>query len=143
MATSKQPDFEFKDKTGISASEVLAYFKAVVNECCMLTFGDEKARLSKLISKVHRYLVASLPLYQQRCVFTLPEIPAETDAAEAKKKEIAAKSQVLCHWFDFAGQTSTIFYILGPFDSEATKERLRPTSVPEEEITPEIRKQRA
>jgi len=67
IATSKQADYEFKDKTGISSSEMLAYMKAVVNECCMLTFGTEKARLSKLISKLHRFLSACLPSYTQRC----------------------------------------------------------------------------
>lgn len=63
VATSKQPDFEFKDKAGITSSELLAYTKAVVNECCMLTFGPEKTRLSKLLSKLHRYLGGSLSSY--------------------------------------------------------------------------------
>lgn len=63
VATAKQPDFEFKDKTGITSSEILAYAKAVVNECRMLTFGDEKGRLSKLISKLHRYLMSNLSTY--------------------------------------------------------------------------------
>jgi hypothetical protein len=142
VASSKQPDFEFKDKTGVSAGELLAYLRAVVDECCMLTFGEEKGRLSKLISKLHRVLLATLPTYSQRCQLVLPEIVPETDAAGASKKEIAPRGQVLCHWADFAGRPSSLLYILGPFDTESTKDRL-PTPVDAEEPTAEVRRQRA
>ena len=64
MATSKLKDFEFKEKMGISSGELLAYMKAVVHECCMMTFGPEKYRLSKLICKLHRYLTTCLSSYQ-------------------------------------------------------------------------------
>ena len=88
IATQKQPDFEFKDKTTITASEVLAYTKAVVNECCMLTFGEEKARISKLISKLHRYMVACLTTYAQRCCLVVPEIAVLTEASAVEGKEL-------------------------------------------------------
>lgn len=142
VATSKQPDFEFRDKSSITSGEILAYTKAVVNECCMLTFGAEKSRLSKLISKLHRFMLATLSSYQQRCQLVVPAITLETDAAAAITKEVAPKGQVLCHWLDFAGKPSSLLYILGPLDVEATKDRL---ADPEdgEEPTPEQRKRKA
>lgn len=144
VISSKQPDFEFKDKNTISAGEILAYMKAVVNECAMLTFSEEKARLSKLISKLHRYLSANLAPYSQRCNFTIPDIQTSTEAAGVSGQEITSKGQVLCHWFDQESQNkneSTMFYILGPLDTAATKER---TGSPEiEEPTKEQREQLA
>ena len=92
VATSKLPDFEFKDKTSISSCELLAYAKAVVNECCMLTFGDEKARLSRLISKLHRYLTVNLAPYAQRCTLVVPEVEPLADASEVEKKELTPRS---------------------------------------------------
>lgn len=121
VSTQKQPDFEFKDKTTITSSELLAYTKAVVTECCMLTFGTEKGRLSKLISKLHRCLQNTLTTYAQRCSLVLPEVEALTEAAQLEGKELAPTSQLLCHWFDFEGQKSSLFYILGPLDAEAAK----------------------
>lgn len=44
-----------------------------------------------------------------------------TEAAQLEGKELAPTSQVLCHWFDFEGQKSSLFYILGPLDVEAAK----------------------
>lgn len=41
----------------------------------MFTFGNEKNRLSKLISKIHRYLMTNLSSYAQKCVFSITEIP--------------------------------------------------------------------
>mmetsp|Transcript_13381 Transcript_13381/g.20918 ORF Transcript_13381/g.20918 Transcript_13381/m.20918 type:complete len:195 (+) Transcript_13381:1153-1737(+) len=94
--------------------------KAVVNECCMLTFGFEKARLSKLISKLHRYLAGNLPPYQQRCSLAVPEPEVLTEAAEIEKKQIASNGQVVSHWFDFESHNSSMFYILGPQDESIT-----------------------
>ncbi len=116
VVTSKHKDYEFKDKTSISSGELLAYMKAVVNECCMLTFGFEKARLSKLISKLHRYLAGNLPPYQQRCSLVVPEPEILTEAPEIEKKPIAPTGQVVSHWFDFESHNSSMFYILGPQD---------------------------
>lgn len=121
VTTSILPDFEFKDKSTISSGELLAYAKADVNECCMLTFGKEKSRLSKLISKLHRYLMTNLTVYAQRCSLVVPEIEQLTDAAEIEKKVITPAGNVLCHWFDFEGQTSSLLYILGPQDEELQK----------------------
>ena len=71
----------------------------------------------------------------------MPDIPLETDP-EAAKKVVATNGQVLCHWVDFAGQPSSMFYILGPFDSEATKDRF-PVPEEAEEPTAEERRRRA
>ena len=38
----KIPDFEPKDKTGITSSELLAYLKALSKELEFMTFGEEK-----------------------------------------------------------------------------------------------------
>lgn len=135
VSTSKHPDFEFKDKAAISAQEVLAYTKAVVNECCMLTFGFEKSRLAKLISKLHRYLIGNLPSYQSRCQLAVPEIQEETSLEEVQKREVIKNGHVLGHWFDFQGRASSMFYILGPLDESAVRE-------PEGEETEEAKQQR-
>jgi len=74
VTTSNLPDFEFKDKTTISSGELLAYAKAVMSECSCLTFGPEKTRLSKLISKLHRYLCSNLSTYSQRCTLVVSEV---------------------------------------------------------------------
>lgn len=121
VATSILPDFEFKDKTSITSCELLSYAKAVVNECCMLTFGGEKARLSKLISKLHRCLNSNLATYQQRCSLVVPEVELLADAAEIEKKALTPAGHVFGHWMDFEGQKSSLFYILGPQDEEAGK----------------------
>ena len=119
VTTSKLPDFEFKDKTTITASEVLAQTKAVVYECCMLTFGAEKGRLSKMISKLHRYLVANLSSYGQKCTVKAPEIEDLVEAAKTEEVELRPPGHVAVSWFDFAGQPSSLFYILGPLDEQA------------------------
>jgi hypothetical protein len=142
VTTQKQPDFEFKDKTTITSSELLAYTKAVVTECCMLTFSTEKARLSKLISKLHRCLLTNLTTYAQRCNLVVPEVEPLTEAAQLEGKELASQSQVLCHWFDFEGQTSSLYYVLGPLDAVAAKEAEQWPEDPEEP-TAEEREQQA
>jgi len=87
----------------------------------MLTFGIEKIRQSKLISKLHRYLATNLSTYAQRCSLVVPEIEQLTEAAEIEKKTLAPGGHVLCHWFDFEGTKSSLFYIFGPQDEEAYK----------------------
>jgi hypothetical protein len=103
VTNSKLPDFEFKDKASVASSEILAFLKAAVNECCMLTFGPEKSMLSKLVSKLHRYLAANLSTYAQRCVLVVSEIEQLTDAAETEKKALLPTGQLICNWFDFEG----------------------------------------
>ena len=87
----------------------------------MLTVGSEKTRLSKLISKLHRYLTTNLSTYAQRCSLVVPEIEQLSDDAEIEKKTLTPAGHVLCHWFDFEGQKSSLFYIMGSQDEEATK----------------------
>jgi len=140
VTTQKQPDFEFKDKTTVTGGEVLAYTKAVVNECCMLTFGEEKARMSKLISKLHRYMVTGLTTYAQRCCLVVPEIAVLTEAAAVEGKELLPAGQVMCQWFDFEGHNSSLFYIIGPLDEEAVKPADEIPADGEEELTDEQRK---
>jgi len=57
---TKIPDFDPKDKTAITPAELLAYLKALAKELEFMTFGEEKQRQSKLLSKLHRYLKANL-----------------------------------------------------------------------------------
>lgn len=65
---AKVPDFDPKDKTAITPAEILAYLKALAKELEFMTFGEEKARQGKLLSKLHRYLKANLPQsYGAKC----------------------------------------------------------------------------
>jgi len=98
----------------------------------MLTFGKEKTRLSKLISKLHRYLIANLSTYSQRCTLVVPDVEQLSDALEIEKKALTPAGHVLCHWFDFEGQKSSLFYILGPQDEEATKASAEAAEEPED-----------
>lgn len=63
-----------------------------------------------------------------------------TDAEEASQKIEAPSGRVLCHWSDFPGRPSSLFYVLGPFDAEATKDRFPPAENAED-LTPEQREQ--
>jgi len=108
----------------------------------MLTFGVEKARLSKLMSKLHRCLLGNLTTYAQRCNLAVPDVEDLTDASLLEGKELAPTSQVLCHWFDFEGQKSSLYYILGPLDVEAAKAAEQWPEDPAEP-TPEEREQQA
>lgn len=121
ILSQKLPDFEFKDKTSISSAEVLAYLKALAYELSILTFTPEKQRLSGLLSKVHRYLVANLSSYASKCVVKVPAIEELNDAAELDKKEITPDGQVTCSWFDFNSHKSSLFYILGALDPSLRK----------------------
>jgi len=60
----KLAGFEFKDKQAITSSEIVAYLKAVLIENGLFTFGGDRERQGKLISKLHRYLIGNLPAYQ-------------------------------------------------------------------------------
>jgi hypothetical protein len=124
----KIPDFEPKDKTAITPAEILAYLKALTKELEFLTFGEEKIRQSKLLSKLHRYLKANLATsYGAKCsldttILAKLEGPDEfkdvagVNTAEANVEGFLQKSKVLGKWFDFKGQKSSFFYIIGPSD---------------------------
>jgi hypothetical protein len=108
----------------------------------MLTFGEEKTRLAKLISKLHRYLLANLAPYNQRCNFTIPDVQQAAAVSSVIGKEITSTGHVVCHWFDQEGKDksrSSMFYILGPLDAAATKAKLGTPEI--EEPTKEQREQ--
>lgn len=119
--------FEFKDKTAISASEVVSYLKSLLIENSLFTFGQERERAGRLISKLHRYLVANLSNYKEKCTSDVKMYEDETDS-QAVAKEIALdKSECLTSWVDFQGKKSQMFYILGPLDESAFElEQLEP-----------------
>jgi uncharacterized membrane protein affecting hemolysin expression len=79
--TQNVPDYEFKDKTSVSSAELLAYMKAIVKENTIFTFGNEKQRVSKMISKLHRVLKTQLTSYASKCVPDLKDIPEISDPA--------------------------------------------------------------
>lgn len=60
----KLEGFEFKDKTSIASAEIIAYLKALLTENSLFTFGCDRERQGKLISKLHRYLNVNLSSYQ-------------------------------------------------------------------------------
>lgn len=92
--------FEFKDKTTLTGSEIVAYLKSILYENRLFTFGQALQRQGKLISKVHRYLIANLPAYQNSCASTVSKYE-ETDSLEkARENEILAKTEVLSSWID-------------------------------------------
>jgi len=72
--------FEFKDKTAISASEVVSYLKSLLIENSLFTFGQERERAGRLISKLHRYLVANLSNYKEKCTSDVKMYEDETDS---------------------------------------------------------------
>jgi len=112
----KIPSFDPKDKTVITSSEVLAYLRALTRELEFMTFGDEKTRLSKLISKLHRYLKLNLAPYVQKCQAEVKEPEEIKDGNQVDNLELLAKGKVLGMWFDFAIHKSQWFYILGPIE---------------------------
>ena len=60
----KLEGFEFKEKTVITSSEIVAYLKSILIENGLFTFGQDRQRQGKLISKIHRYLMSNLTTYQ-------------------------------------------------------------------------------
>mmetsp|Transcript_19535 Transcript_19535/g.14244 ORF Transcript_19535/g.14244 Transcript_19535/m.14244 type:complete len:130 (-) Transcript_19535:552-941(-) len=97
----KIPSFDSKDKTEIKAGEVLSYLRSLVKELEFMTFGFEKQRLSKLISKLHRYLKLNVALYAQRCSSEVKDPEEIKDANSADSLELLGKGKVLGRWFDF------------------------------------------
>jgi len=64
---AKIPDFDPKEKTAITSAEITSYLRALAKELEFMTFGDEKMRQGKLLSKIHRYLKLNLASYVQKC----------------------------------------------------------------------------
>ena len=108
--------FEFKDKTGISASEILSYLKAILLENGLFTFGEDRLRNGKLISKLHRYLNANLAAYKEKVTGDLPEYQPSSDISVAEKNELLNLGENLMAWNDVRGENSEMLYILGPLD---------------------------
>ena len=80
---AKLEGFEFKDKAAITSSEVVAYLKAVLCENSLFTFGQDRERSGKLISKLHRYLSANLAPYKEKCSGEIKDFVAKEAAADA------------------------------------------------------------
>lgn len=89
---TKIPGFEFKDKVQISSGEMLSYLKAILIENQFFTFGPEKERLSRLISKVHKYLKTYLSSYPQKCSSDIKDYVEAKDASVASSAELFGKS---------------------------------------------------
>ena len=125
---AKIPDFDPKDKTAITPAELLAYLKALAKELEFMTFGEEKQRQSKLLSKLHRYLKTNLAQsYGAKCAFDTtilaklegPEEFKDIGAAHTAENSVEGfvqKAKIIGKWFDFKGQKSSYFYIIGPAD---------------------------
>lgn len=60
---AKLEGFEFKEKTAITSAEIVAYLKSLLIENSLFTFGQDRERQGKLISKLHRYLLGNLTSY--------------------------------------------------------------------------------
>jgi hypothetical protein len=94
---------------------VLAYLKALAKELEFMTFGDEKTRQSKLISKLHRYLKVNLPTsYGAKCslettILAKPEGPEEfkevasVNTADNNVEGYLQRSKIIGKWQDFKG----------------------------------------
>ena len=96
----KLEGFEFKDKTAITSSEIVAYLKALLTENSLFTFGCDRERQGKLISKLHRYLMTNLTTYQGQCSSTVTEYQPADNAESSKQGELLGKSECLSSWID-------------------------------------------
>jgi len=96
----KLPGFEFKDKQSISSSEIVAYLKAVLTDNSLFTFGVDRDRQGKLISKLHRYLLSNLASYQQQCASQVKLFEPTENVDIAKNGELVAKAECLSVWID-------------------------------------------
>jgi len=96
----KLAGFEFKDKQAISSSEIIAYLKAVLLENGLFTFGQDRDRLGKLISKLHRYLLANLPAYQAQCSSTVRLYTPVEEVSAANPSDLVSKAECLSTWID-------------------------------------------
>jgi len=101
VVTQKLAGFEFKEKTAITASEVLAYLKSIVHENSFFTFGQESERLSKLITTLHKYLKVALPSYQAKCVGEVGDYTDITTKEDIAKNEIIQTATTVSSWTDF------------------------------------------
>ena len=96
----KLEGFEFKDKTAITSSEIVAYLKAILTENSLFTFGCDRERQGKLISKLHRYLLANLSTYQASCASTVTEYQPIDSVETVKSSELLSKAECLSSWID-------------------------------------------
>jgi hypothetical protein len=117
VETAKIPGYEFKEKTAITASEMLAYLKSIVIENGFFTFSKESDRLGKLVSKVHRYLKTGLPSYAQKCLAEAQDYVDITQRDQVASNEIIAQATTVSSWTDFQGKKSYMFYVLGPMEA--------------------------
>ena len=79
--------------------------RALAKDLEFMTFGEEKQRLSKLLSKLHRYLKLNLASYVQKCNVDIKD-PEEFKYASSltnsiENYEYLGKSKILSKWFDF------------------------------------------
>ena len=112
---AKIPDFDPKDKTAITPAEILAYLKALAKELEFMTFGEEKQRQTKLLSKLHRYLKTNLAQsYGAKCaldttILAKIEGPEEfkdinsVNTAENNIEGFIQRGKIVGKWFDFKG----------------------------------------
>lgn len=119
VVNSKLPGFDFKDKTTISSSELLAYLRSLLYDLRLFTFGSEKERMSRLVCKLHRYLNVNLSSYPVKCNGDVKDYVDITVPTEIAKSEILGAQRTLSMWFDFATRKSQMFYVLGPLDEAA------------------------
>ena len=73
-------------------------------------------RLSKLVSKIHRYLKINLASYVQKCLADIKEPDEVKDPNTADTLEFIPKTKILGKWFDFKTQKSSFYYIIGPIE---------------------------
>ena len=69
-------------------------------ENSLFTFGVDRERQGKLISKLHRYLLGNLPAYQAQCSSTVRVYEPVTDSAAVNDAELVGKSECLSGWID-------------------------------------------
>lgn len=89
-----------------------------MNENGFFTFGQEADRLSKLITKLHRYLKACLPSYASKCSSEVADYTDLTAKEEIAAKEIIQNATSVSSWTDFQGRKSYMFYVLGPLEND-------------------------
>ena len=78
----------------------MSYLKAILTENTLFTFGCDRERQGKLISKLHRYLLANLNTYQAQCASSVSEYQPIDNVETAKATELLAKAECLSSWID-------------------------------------------
>ena len=58
----------------------------------------------------------NLASYVQKCLVEIKEPDEIKDPNQADTLELIPKSRVTAKWFDFKGQKSELFYVVGPID---------------------------